>query len=70
MEIDSMSEFELVIVFIWGFRNIKGFERAACFLPVCIHPAWECKPCVFKEACQNCFVKKGKQSLRPSDRTV
>lgn len=69
MELVSMAEFELAIVFIWGFRHIKRFECAACFLLVCIHPAWECKACVFKEACQNCFVKTGEKSPRPSDRT-
>lgn len=68
MELGSMAEFELAIVFIWGFRHIKRFECAACFLLVCIHPAWECKACVFKEACQNCFVKKREKSLGPSDR--
>lgn len=68
MELDSMAEFELAIVFIWGFRHIKRFECAVCFLLACIHPAWECKACVFKEACQNCFVKKGLKSPSPSDK--
>lgn len=69
VELDSMTESELAIVFIWGFSHIKRFECASCFLLVCIHPAWECKACVFKERCQNCFVKKGGESPRPSDRT-
>lgn len=68
MELYSMAEFELAIVFIWGFRHIKRFECAVCFLLACIHTAWECKACVFKEACQNSFVKKGVKSPSPSDR--
>lgn len=68
MELDSTAEFELAIVFIWEFRHIKRLECADCFLLACIHPAWECKACVFKEACQNCFVKKGVKSPSPTDR--
>jgi len=68
-ELDSVAECEFAIVFVWVFRHIKRFEYAACFLLVCIHPAWERKAGVFKEACQNCFAKNGEKSPRPSDRT-
>lgn len=69
MELVSVAEFEPAIVFILTSKHTNRFECAASFLLVCFHPAWERKACVLKEACQNCFVKKGEKSHRPSDRT-